>query len=224
MAETELKPCPFCGDHDVQLQYVGNLSNQVICLACGARGPADGYDEALERWTRRTAPHNDLQDELEAKDKRIATVTEEREFWRERVEGAEREREEACRRFKLERSYSEDADKHIAALEVKLTRRKVGYQKNVAHKQAMNAQLEKELQEMTASNRRHVAALKLAQLRIAELEAERDAVPGKASMWLIGEREIPTKVFSVANEAALRGETVVTLYKRLQAGFKRAGD
>lgn len=58
--------------------------------------------------------------ELEAKDERITTVTEEREFWRERVEGAEKEREEFRRRFNLERSYTEDADKSIAELEAKL--------------------------------------------------------------------------------------------------------
>lgn len=55
--------------------------------------------------------------ELEAKDKLIITVTEEREFWRERVEGAEKEREEFRRRFNLERSYTEDADQRIAELE-----------------------------------------------------------------------------------------------------------
>ncbi|QNO00934.1 hypothetical protein phiBZS1_p40 [Serratia phage vB_SspM_BZS1] len=58
--------------------------------------------------------------DLEAKDKRITTVTEEREFWRERVEGAEKEREEFRRRFNLERSYTEGADKRIAELEAKL--------------------------------------------------------------------------------------------------------
>jgi hypothetical protein len=61
-----------------------------------------------------------LQAELEAKDKRITTVTEEREFWRERVEGAEKDREEFRRRFNLERTYTEDADKRIAELEAKL--------------------------------------------------------------------------------------------------------
>lgn len=57
--------------------------------------------------------------ELEAKDKRITTVTEESEFWRERVDGAEKEREEFRRRFNLERSCLEDADKRIAELEAK---------------------------------------------------------------------------------------------------------
>ncbi|WP_232092531.1 hypothetical protein [Serratia ureilytica] len=57
---------------------------------------------------------------LEAKDKRITTVTEEREFWRERVDGAEKEREEFRRRFNLERSCLEDADKRIAELEGQL--------------------------------------------------------------------------------------------------------
>lgn len=60
--------------------------------------------------------------ELEAKDKRITTVTEESEFWRERVDGAEKEREEFRRRFNLERSCLEDADKRIAELEAKLAR------------------------------------------------------------------------------------------------------
>lgn len=67
-------------------------------------------DEAVSRIAALLA-------ELEAKDKRITTVTEEREFWRERVEGAEKEREEFRRRFNLERSYTEDADKRIARLE-----------------------------------------------------------------------------------------------------------
>ncbi|VVA47961.1 hypothetical protein SERVES_01682 [Serratia ficaria] len=57
--------------------------------------------------------------ELEAKDKRITSVTEEREFWRERVEGAEKEREEFRRRFNLERSCLEDADKRITALDMR---------------------------------------------------------------------------------------------------------
>lgn len=60
--------------------------------------------------------------ELEAKGKRITTVTEESEFWRERVDGAEKEREEFRRRFNLERSCLEDADKRIAELEAKLAR------------------------------------------------------------------------------------------------------
>jgi uncharacterized coiled-coil protein SlyX len=51
--------------------------------------------------------------------KHIITVTEEREFWRERVEGAEKEREEFRRRFNLERSCLEDADKRIAALDMR---------------------------------------------------------------------------------------------------------
>lgn len=62
-----------------------------------------------------------LRTELEAKDKRITTVTEEREFWRERVDGAEKEREEFRRRFNLERSCLEDADKRIAELEAELS-------------------------------------------------------------------------------------------------------
>lgn len=69
-----------------------------------------------------TVPIPDLEillAELEAKDKRITTVTEGREFWRERVEGAEKEREEFRRRFKLERSCLEDADKRITALDMR---------------------------------------------------------------------------------------------------------
>lgn len=59
MEKVKLKSCPFCDDHDVQLQYVGNLNNQVICLACGARGPTDGYDEAIERWNHRAEHQQD---------------------------------------------------------------------------------------------------------------------------------------------------------------------
>ncbi|WP_261139735.1 Lar family restriction alleviation protein [Serratia liquefaciens] len=65
MEKVKLKSCPFCGDHDVQLQYVGNLSNQVICLACGSRGPSDGYNEAIERWNLRAVAHNELPDDYQ---------------------------------------------------------------------------------------------------------------------------------------------------------------
>lgn len=80
----------------------------------------DMLEACRESWREVSAALKEAEAKLKAKDKRITTVTEEREFWRERVEGAEKEREEYRRRFNLERSYTEDADKRIAEREAKL--------------------------------------------------------------------------------------------------------
>ena len=55
---SELKPCPFCGNDDVQPQPCGMNGVQVYsvrCLSCGARGPASYHDECIENWNRRTS-------------------------------------------------------------------------------------------------------------------------------------------------------------------------
>ncbi|MEL5616557.1 hypothetical protein [Serratia nevei] len=87
------------------------------------RGLESRYHQDYEKYTTPFYSQeyvSALLAELEAKGKRITTVTEESEFWRERVDGAEKEREEFRRRFNLERSCLEDADKRIAELEAKL--------------------------------------------------------------------------------------------------------
>ncbi|MDK1706823.1 hypothetical protein QOM18_00665 [Serratia marcescens] len=118
--------CQECGavypsqqaDGGGQIADTGDY-NDAICPHCGEESPEECENVGLV-WNVQQAKIISLLAEMEAKDKRITTVTEEREFWRERVEGAEKEREEFRRRFNLERSCLEDADKRIAELEAKL--------------------------------------------------------------------------------------------------------
>lgn len=105
--------------------YHGDVYDEAISITRSvveAQAERFGWESALTEITPLYSQEyvSALLAELEAKDKRITTVTEEREFWRERVEGAEKEREEFRRRFNLERSCLEDADKRIAELEAKM--------------------------------------------------------------------------------------------------------
>lgn len=52
---SELKPCIFCGNDDVQRQPCGMNGYSVRCLSCGARGPAGFYDDCIEAWNLRTS-------------------------------------------------------------------------------------------------------------------------------------------------------------------------
>jgi len=51
-AEPALKPCPFCGNDDVEL---GKISGLIICRKCGANfyNPPTGDDELAKDWNRR---------------------------------------------------------------------------------------------------------------------------------------------------------------------------
>lgn len=42
----ETKQCPFCGDDGA---YFSHLSCAVICITCGARGPALSQKEELDK-------------------------------------------------------------------------------------------------------------------------------------------------------------------------------
>ncbi len=52
---TELKPCPFCGSKEVEMQ--GNSHHSwVVCDNCSTEGPvAPSQDEAVERWNERAS-------------------------------------------------------------------------------------------------------------------------------------------------------------------------
>ena len=50
----ELKPCPFCGSDDVDLQCYEDDGFHVVCGKCGGNMPGwDDPDEAIEAWNRR---------------------------------------------------------------------------------------------------------------------------------------------------------------------------
>ena len=49
----ELKPCPFCGENDTHLKYLGPHECRVECT-CGATGSwATRGERAIEVWNRR---------------------------------------------------------------------------------------------------------------------------------------------------------------------------
>ena len=59
-----LRPCPFCGDKNPQLdsvaQYGKVVRYQVFCPGCGAVGPHDNVEEsAVDLWNIRR-PHDRL--------------------------------------------------------------------------------------------------------------------------------------------------------------------
>lgn len=48
-----LKPCPYCGSHEVELRWTGEMA-RVYCDKCGACGGfGDRPNEARELWNRR---------------------------------------------------------------------------------------------------------------------------------------------------------------------------
>jgi Lar family restriction alleviation protein len=60
MTDTEIKPCPFCGDNDPSIDEVDSGVHAVVCNDCGCVGPITPYveahqtaEEAIERWNRR---------------------------------------------------------------------------------------------------------------------------------------------------------------------------
>jgi hypothetical protein len=68
LVETELKPCPFCGNdskeemeltkehHDLSLGSIPGFDRWNVNCSCGSKGP-DGYtrEEAIVRWNKREA-------------------------------------------------------------------------------------------------------------------------------------------------------------------------
>lgn len=57
MSNSELMPCPFCGDTDVQVEPYGNAIHhyQARCLGCRAGGPVDFRDDVVAAWNRRVS-------------------------------------------------------------------------------------------------------------------------------------------------------------------------
>lgn len=58
-----LKPCPFCGSRDVELQRLGDAYRRffmVVCDVCEAEGPiARSSTRASEAWNTRVEPKGD---------------------------------------------------------------------------------------------------------------------------------------------------------------------
>lgn len=59
---TELEPCPFCGDQDAEVAessvptIAGGKKQAVYCTGCFCEGPtADTHAEAIAAWNRRAA-------------------------------------------------------------------------------------------------------------------------------------------------------------------------
>ena len=55
---SELKPCPFCGAKESELdygEYTGTLRGRsyVCCMECGAEITASSVREAFKAWNRR---------------------------------------------------------------------------------------------------------------------------------------------------------------------------
>tara|TARA_Y100000593_G_C4104830_1_gene235054 strand:- start:201 stop:380 length:180 start_codon:yes stop_codon:yes gene_type:complete len=53
--EPEVKPCPFCGSHDVQHECLSSINLFWIeCWGCGASGGSgESFAEAIEKWNYR---------------------------------------------------------------------------------------------------------------------------------------------------------------------------
>lgn len=51
----KLKPCPFCGEEDLEIKQTTNDSNYfILCLYCGMRGPWAFLEiNAIELWNLR---------------------------------------------------------------------------------------------------------------------------------------------------------------------------
>lgn len=57
MSNSELMPCPFCGDTDVQIEpYLGSGTYyQVRCGGCRCGGPIGFHYEVVDEWNRRVS-------------------------------------------------------------------------------------------------------------------------------------------------------------------------
>lgn len=50
----ELKPCPFCGNENIQF-FIDDCGYTMICTECMALGPLVGKQEAaISAWNRRS--------------------------------------------------------------------------------------------------------------------------------------------------------------------------
>lgn len=57
MAENKLKPCPFCGSDEVEVEHNAHGEFWCYCPACysrtGTYDQENGYTLAIEAWNRR---------------------------------------------------------------------------------------------------------------------------------------------------------------------------
>lgn len=58
MSEVKLKPCPFCGSEDLEIEYSclglrGKRFADVACVECGVTMHGDCDEEAIQHWNRR---------------------------------------------------------------------------------------------------------------------------------------------------------------------------
>lgn len=52
--DDDLKPCPFCGSHEIEIGWFGKDGEAVICLGCGGMGSQyTDRAKAIEAWNRR---------------------------------------------------------------------------------------------------------------------------------------------------------------------------
>lgn len=62
MSAEQIRPCPFCGDSDPQIDEVEAEVWALVCNGCGCTGPIESYynakqtpERATELWNQREA-------------------------------------------------------------------------------------------------------------------------------------------------------------------------
>ena len=67
----ELKPCPFCGNDELEIlsefnRFLRDTYHRVFCPCCGGSGSAHVHKEiAVKRWNRRTSVQVNVYDHEE---------------------------------------------------------------------------------------------------------------------------------------------------------------
>jgi len=54
MTDSEIKPCPFCGDTDPAIDEVDSGVWAIVCNDCGCTGPIENYSNATQTPERAT--------------------------------------------------------------------------------------------------------------------------------------------------------------------------
>ncbi len=60
----ELKPCPFCGSHDIMMTD-SRVGWYVLCRACQSSGSPTSEIEAIKCWNTRHTPELPTEEEIE---------------------------------------------------------------------------------------------------------------------------------------------------------------
>ncbi|MNK60136.1 restriction alleviation and modification protein [compost metagenome] len=62
MVMADLKPCPFCGENDPEIEHIdGTVLHPayfVKCGHCGAQAPWSDKGDHVDKWNKRTATDN----------------------------------------------------------------------------------------------------------------------------------------------------------------------